>query len=55
LCGHALFAKCNLDQKRKEKTPQTSQLKMSKPTEVVKTTSAGATIQNVYICRDFYF
>jgi hypothetical protein len=28
---------------------------MSKPTEVVKTTAAGATIQNVYICKDFNF
>jgi hypothetical protein len=29
---------------------------MSKPTEVVKTTSAGATIQNVWICEDsIYF
>jgi hypothetical protein len=39
-------------EKKKQKTLQTLQLKMSKPTEVVKTTSAGATIQNVWICED---
>jgi hypothetical protein len=37
---------------KKQKTLQTSLLKMSKPTEVVKTTAGGATIQNVWICQD---